>query len=187
MTREQTDVLTARIGNDSDGKTQREASRGCEIRQEIRIDATPAMVFALLTDANRMMTWLARDVKADPRPGGIFRLADFSGFWVEGTYLETVPHRTVAFTWGGIEGLKPGQSTVEFTLIRDGNGTLLRLRHFGLSKPAIDAHCRGWKNSGLPKLKAVAEGREPCGTCLGDAADARERCPYPSLARTSSA
>ena len=77
------------------------------------------------------MNWLARDVKADPRPGGIFRLADFSGLWVEGTYLKVIGHRLVVFSWGGIEGLKLGQSTVEFTLHPEGNSTLVRLRHFG--------------------------------------------------------
>lgn len=87
------------------------------------------------------------------------------------------------FTWGGIEGLKAGLSTVEFTVYPHGNSTLLRLRHFGLSEPAVDAHCRGWKNSGLPKLRVVAEGGEPGGTCLGDAADSREQHPY--LARVA--
>jgi uncharacterized protein YndB with AHSA1/START domain len=43
-------------------------------------------VFALLTDPRRMMTWLAREVAADPHVGGIFRLADFNGLWIEGIY-----------------------------------------------------------------------------------------------------
>ncbi len=63
------------------------------------------MVFALLTDAQQMMSWLAQDVNADPRPGGVFRLADFGGLWVEGVYLEVIADRLVVFSWGGIEGL----------------------------------------------------------------------------------
>jgi uncharacterized protein YndB with AHSA1/START domain len=144
----------------------------------MRITAAPATVFAFLTDAKKMMTWLARCVKADARPGGIFCLADLNGLWIEGTYLEVIPHRTIVFTWGGIEGLRPGQSTVEFALHADGKGTVLWLRHFGLSKSGLDAHYLGWKNSGLPKLKAVAEGGVSRGTCLGDAADSREQHPY---------
>jgi uncharacterized protein YndB with AHSA1/START domain len=124
------------------------------------------------------MNWLAQSVKADARPGGIFCLADLNGLWIEGTYVEIVRDRKVVLTWGGIEGLRPGQSTVEFALHADGNSTLLRLRHFGLSDAAVDAHRLGWKNSGLPKLKAVAEGGAPRGTCLGDAADSREQHPY---------
>ena len=34
------------------------------------------------------MSWLAQSGKADARPGGIFRLADLNGLWVEGTYVE---------------------------------------------------------------------------------------------------
>jgi len=30
-----------------------------------------------------MTRWLAWDVKADPRPEGIFRITDFSGRWIE--------------------------------------------------------------------------------------------------------
>lgn len=110
--------------------------------------------------------------------GGIFCLADLNGLWIDGTYLEVIPHRKVVFTWGGIEGLRPGQSTVEFALHADGNGTLLRLRHIGLSDSAVDGHWLGWKRSGLPKLKAIAEGGVPRGTCLGDAAESREQHPY---------
>jgi uncharacterized protein YndB with AHSA1/START domain len=155
--RDQSDDPIAGVGNDSDIEIQLEAT----ISGEIRINTAPATVFALLTNAQQMMSWLARDVNADPRPGGIFRLADFSGLWVEGAYLEVVPHRLIVFSWGGIEGLKRGQSTVEFNLQRDGNSTLVRLRHFGLSDSAADAHRLCWKHWGLPKLRAVAEGREP--------------------------
>jgi uncharacterized protein YndB with AHSA1/START domain len=149
-----------------------------EIRGEVRIIAEPAAVFALLTDAEHMMNWLARSVTADPRPRGCFCLADLNGLRVEGTYLEIVRNRKVAFTWGGIDGLRPGQSTVEFALHGDGNRTLVRLRHFGLSDATVEAHCLGWKISGLPKLKAVAEDGVPRGTCLGDAGDAREHHRY---------
>jgi hypothetical protein len=82
------------------------------------------------------------------------------------------------FSWGGIEGLECGQSTVEFTLQRDGNSTLVRLRHFGLSDSATDAHRVCWKSWGLPKLRAVAEGRGSGLTCLSEVADSREQHPY---------
>ena len=39
---------------------------------------------------------------------------------IQGTYLEIIPNRKVVFTWGGVEGLEPGQSTVEFVLEPDG-------------------------------------------------------------------
>jgi uncharacterized protein YndB with AHSA1/START domain len=166
------------VGQGADVEIGLGADHRREIWGEMRIVSAPAKVFALLTDAGQIMNWLARNVTAVARPGGTFCLADLSGLRVEGTYLEIVRDRKVMFTWGGIEGLRPGQSTVEFALHADGTRTLVRLRHFGLSDAAVDAHCLGWKDSGLPKLKAVAEGRVPRGTCLGDAADAREHYPY---------
>src|SRR5262245_3221633 len=126
--------------------------RSNEVRLEIRINASPDTVFALLTDLARMKTWLAEFVDADPRPGGLFRISGPAGVSIEGTYLEVVPNRKVVFTWGGVEGLKPGQSTVEFAIEPDGAGTLVRLRHFGLTGPAVEAHHRGWAYSGLVKL-----------------------------------
>jgi len=92
---------------------------------------------------------------------------------IEGTYLEVVPNRKVVFTWGGVEGLKPGQSTVEFVLEPDGGSTLVRLRHYGLPRPAVEPHRRGWIYSGLVKLKDAAEGRAPTGLCLSDIAQQR--------------
>ena len=148
------------VGQDLDVDVRLGADHRREIWGEMRTSAVPATVFAFLTDASQMMTWLAQSAKADARPGGIFRLADINGLWVEGTYVAAIPHQRVVFTWGGIEGLRPGQSTAEFALRADDNGTLLRLRHYGLPDPAVDVHRRGWKNSGLPKLKAVDQAED---------------------------
>jgi uncharacterized protein YndB with AHSA1/START domain len=140
---------------------------------EIRIDAAPQTVFALLTDPTRMKTWFAELVEIDPRPGGVFRISGPAGVSIEGTYLEVVANHKVVFTWGGVEGLRPGQSTVEFLLEPDGQGTLVRLRHYGLPGPTVESHRRGWVNSGLAKLKDAAEGRPPTRLCLNDLAEQR--------------
>jgi uncharacterized protein YndB with AHSA1/START domain len=166
------------VGKNSHVEIRLRADHRRELRGEVRIIAAPAAVFALLTDAQHMMNWLARSVTADARPRGLLCLADLSGLRVEGTYLEVVRDRKVVFTWGGIGGLRPGQSTVEFVLHADGTRTLVRLRHFDVSDAAVETHCLGWKISGLPKLKAVVEGEVPRGTCLGDAAESREQNPY---------
>src|SRR5260370_7960262 len=83
---------------------------------QIRIDAAPETVFALLTDPTHMRTWFAELVEADPRPGGVFRISGPAGVSIEGSYLEVVANCKVVFTWGGVEGLKPGETTVEFLL-----------------------------------------------------------------------
>jgi uncharacterized protein YndB with AHSA1/START domain len=138
-----------------------------EVRQEIYIEASPESVFALLTDATAMKKWQAESVDADPVPGGVFRLAEPGGTQIEGKYVEAVPYSKVVYTWGGIADVAPGQSTVEFLLEPRGNGTLVRLRHYNLPAASFDAHDQEWALVGLPKLKAVAEGRDPGGLCLG--------------------
>jgi uncharacterized protein YndB with AHSA1/START domain len=144
-----------------------------ELRLEVRINASPETVFGLLTDPARMKMWLAEIVEADARPGGIFRISGPLGTSIEGRYLELVPNRKVVFTWGGVEGVRPGQSTVEFLLEPDGEGTLVQLRHYGLPPRALEPHRLGWVHSGLVKLKDAAEGRTPSGLCLSDIAAQR--------------
>jgi uncharacterized protein YndB with AHSA1/START domain len=165
---------------ESDRDIRIEVNDRNEITGEIRIRATSAIVFALLTQPREVMTWLAHYAECDARVGGVFCLANPSGLRVEGTYLEVVADQKVVLTWGGIEGLRPGQSKVAFALQADGNDTVVRLRHSGLSSPAVAAHYLGWMKSRLPKLRRVAEGNPPRGTYLADAADARERGPYPT-------
>jgi uncharacterized protein YndB with AHSA1/START domain len=113
-----------------------------------------------------MTKWQAEIVEADPVPGGVFRLAEPGGTQIEGRYVEIVPYSKVVYTWGGIAGVAPGQSTVEFLLEPRDTGTLVRLRHYNLPASSFDAHDREWALVGLPKLKAVAEGRDPGGLCL---------------------
>jgi uncharacterized protein YndB with AHSA1/START domain len=146
-----------------------------EVRIEIQIAASPETVFALLTEPAQMQTWFAELVDADCRPGGVFRVTGPRGVSIEGTYLEIVPNRKVVFTWGGLEGLAPGASTVEFRVEPHGAGTLLRLRHYGLPKSRIEPHRDGWAIFGLPKLKDAAEGRPPATRCVSDAVQARIR------------
>ena len=111
---------------------------GREVRREIYIEASPKTVFALLTDATEMKKWQAEIVDADPVPGGIFRLGESGGMQIEGHYVEVVPYSKVVFTWGGIGGVAPGQSTVEFLLEPSGTGTLVRLRHYSLPASSFE-------------------------------------------------
>jgi len=140
-----------------------------EVRQEIFIEASPQTVFSLLTEASGLREWMADVVEAEPRPGGRFYISGPPEAAIEGTYLEVTPHTKVVFTWGGVEGLAPGQTVVEFELEAEGDGTLLRLRHHRLPRPAVDPHRQGWA-SGLVKLQAAAEGRPPASRCLSEIA-----------------
>ncbi len=80
-----------------------------------------------------------------------------------GEYVEVVPHRRIVFTWGW-EGdgspLPPGASTVEISLTPDGEGTIVRLRHLGLSPEQRHAHAEGW-DLYMPRLRLAAIGQDP--------------------------
>src|SRR5215471_14621721 len=128
-----------------------------EVRLEIHIEASPKTVFAFLTEQEKLTTWLADIVDAVGRPGGRLRAAGSVGS-IEGNFVEVVPYKRVVFTWGGMQGLAPGQTTVEFVLEPAGEGTLLKLRHYNLPKPVIGAHRQEWLHGGLAKLRDAAEG-----------------------------
>jgi hypothetical protein len=103
------------------------------------------------------------------RAGGFFRLADFNGLGIEKIYLEVGPDRVVVFSWGGIKGLRPGQSTV-FAVYADSQRTLIRVRlPLSLILRSMRTVLAG--RLGLPKLTAVAEGAVVETTCLDEVAD----------------
>jgi uncharacterized protein YndB with AHSA1/START domain len=131
------------------------------LEREIRIAARPETLFAFFTDPAKMMLWMGKDVLLDPRPGGIFR-NDIDGQHIAcGEYVEVVPYSRVVFAWGweNASDTPPGASTVEITLSADGDGTIVRLRHFGLSATERASHGEGW-DLFLPRLVAAAEGRD---------------------------
>ena len=138
------------------------AREGDVLEREIRIAARPETVFAFFTDPARMQLWMGADVALDPRPGGIYR-ADINGHVVRGEFVVVVPYSRVVFTWGWEEQGStppPGASTVEIALVADGDGTIVRLRHSGLSAAERAAHSQGWDHF-MPRLAAAAEGRDP--------------------------
>ena len=132
------------------------------IERVIDIAASPQTVFRLLTDAAEYVKWKGRLADLDPRAGGRFHVS-FKDSAVRGEYLEVVPDRRVVFTWGweGPEAIVgPGGSTVEIDLEPRGTGTRLRLVHRGLAATELASHTEGWDYF-LPRLTAVAEGRQP--------------------------
>jgi uncharacterized protein YndB with AHSA1/START domain len=132
------------------------------LEREIRIAAQPETIFAFFIDPAKMMQWIATEVTADARPGGLCRM-NINGYVTRGEYLEITPHRRVVFTWGWeTEGSTPppGASTVEISLIPEGATTLVRLRHLGLNAEERKVHGEGWEHF-LPRLALAAEGRAP--------------------------
>ncbi len=132
------------------------------VRREVRVQARPETIFALLTDPAKYVRWKGAQANLDPRPGGIYRVQFNSRDIVRGTYVEVVPNRRVVFTWGWEAGgpVPPGSSTVEITLTPDGDSTIVRLVHRDLPADAREAHAQGW-DLYLSRLAVAAGGRDP--------------------------
>jgi len=127
------------------------------------IDAPPAHVYALLTDAQLLVRWMAPTARIDARVGGEITWTHESGDTVAGRFVELVADRRVVFTYGWDRadvGIPPGSTTVEIDLRPHNGGTEVRLVHRGLLPPMADAHDGGWANY-LDRLTALAEGRDP--------------------------
>ncbi len=140
-----------------------------ELTREITIEASPETVFGFLTEEAKMKQWFGEVVEAYPKPGGMFHVGEKNpnGNHCRGEFVEIIPHEKVVFTWGGIEDLELGDSTVEILLKAQGKSTHLTLRHYNVRlKPSADSFSQGWKEHALPLLKDIAEGRKPDGLCF---------------------
>lgn len=133
------------------------------IERVITIAAAPEVVFRLLTDANEYVRWKGQRAELDARPAGMFRVVFPNGKdIVVGRFVEVIKPSRVVFTWGWENNplVPPGSSTVEIDLTSAGSGTRLRLVHRGLPFEGLATHSEGW-DFFLPRLTAVAEGRDP--------------------------
>lgn len=132
------------------------------IRVERRIDAPPSTVFRYLTESNLWSRWQGESADLDPVPGGRFQVRMAEDQIVEGTYLTVEPDSRVVITWGwrGHPRMPAGATTVEFELIEDGQGTILRLTHRGIPADDLPLHRQGWAMF-LPRLATAATGGDP--------------------------
>lgn len=134
-----------------------------DIVREVRIEAPPHEVFPFFTDPAKMIVWKAVEATLDPRPGGIFWINVTGRDIARGEYVEIDPPRRVVFTFGWESESStepPGSTTVEITLVPDGEGTLLRLVHSGVPDEVRAGSTEGWDHY-LPRLVVAAEGGEP--------------------------
>jgi uncharacterized protein YndB with AHSA1/START domain len=108
------------------------------VERKTFIAASPRKVFRFFIEPASMARWFGEQHTLDPRPGGVFRVVLGSGAIASGTYIAIVPYRRVAFTfgWEGRDDLPPGGSLVEIELEPKDGGTLVRLRHSGVSAQA---------------------------------------------------
>jgi uncharacterized protein YndB with AHSA1/START domain len=115
---------------------------------EIHVAAPPEVVFDYFVDPEKMQRWFGSRVQLEPRPGGTYSADINPQARARGAYLEVVPPSRVVFSFGWEDdpNVPPGSTTVEVTLVRDGDGTHVRLIHRGLQTPEMrEQHHHGWE------------------------------------------
>ncbi len=129
---------------------------------EIRIDASPEIVFPYFTDPERMARWMGTEHQIDPVPGGalIVKISDDDTGVAE--FVTIDPPNRLVFTWGwmGSDLMPPGSGRVEVNLIEDDGATLLSFVHRGIpTAEQVGKHAGGWTHF-LGRLQVVAAGGE---------------------------
>src|SRR3954468_14521657 len=136
------------------------------VERELVIDASPETVWELLTDEREAPRWMGQAAQFDLRPGGLYRVEVIPGNTARGEFVEIDPPHRLVYTWGWEDGgsssvVPPGSSTIEFELVADGAGTLLRFKHSGLpSAESAGSHGHGWDHY-FARLASVAGGGDP--------------------------
>jgi uncharacterized protein YndB with AHSA1/START domain len=138
-----------------------------ELINEIQIAAPPDRVFQALIDPNQVLKWWGKsgvywcaEYQNDLRVGGKWRSAGFNAdgrkFEVVGEYLKIDPPRQLVHSWIAT-WTGDAKTTVSWELEPAANGTLLRIRHSGLSAyPELAKSYQGWPQM-LGWLQALLE------------------------------
>jgi uncharacterized protein YndB with AHSA1/START domain len=141
------------------------------IEREIHIDASPEVVFDVVSSPEHLREWWPDEAEFPAVPGGAGRIGfgdcARDGTWVQFAVVDAVPPRHFSFRWTHEEGesAAPGNSfLVVFDLEPAGTGTLLRMTESGFRERGWDeakaaaeyaAHVTGW-DFYLPRLPAYA-------------------------------
>ncbi|MCB0894802.1 MAG: SRPBCC domain-containing protein [Nocardioides sp.] len=137
------------------------------IEREIHIDASPEVVFDVVSNPVHVRQWWPDEADYAPEPGGAgrigFRQGDGSVGWAQIEVVDAVPSRLFSFRWTHPEGeaAGPGNSMlVVFELEARRNGTVLRMTETGFRERGWDEatvaaeyrdHVSGWDHF-LPRL-----------------------------------
>jgi uncharacterized protein YndB with AHSA1/START domain len=131
------------------------------VERELEIAASPETVWGLLTDPTEVTRWMGQTADFDLRPGGTYRLGVIPDHVAGGEFVEIDEPRRLVYTWGWEDGPVPaGSTTVEYELVPNGGGTLLRFRHSNLpGAESAGSHAVGWDHY-LARLAVAATGAD---------------------------
>jgi uncharacterized protein YndB with AHSA1/START domain len=118
------------------------------VEASVRIGASAKALFPYFTVADQLMKWMGVSAELDPRPGGAYRVNVTGKNIAVGEFVEVTPDSRVVFTWGweDSELVAPGTSTVEVSLVEDGDETVVTLRHLDLVGEQAEMHKQGWEH-----------------------------------------
>ena len=131
------------------------------LEKQIRVDASPAVVYEVVSDPKHIARWWTDEAEFDSTPGGAGVLvwrerATNRPFEARLTVVEAVPGQRIAFRWLYPEGDTPTPNNsllVTFHLSPDGDGTLLKVTEEGMREQGWEAavleeyynsHTGGW-------------------------------------------
>jgi len=133
------------------------------VEVETRIAASPETVFEFFVEPDKMIQWMGRSARLDPRAGGEFYCDINADAIASGEYVAVEPPDRIVFTWGwnGEDSVtKPGSTTIEVLLAADADGTHLKLIHRDLPSPeSAEKHGYGWRHY-LERLTKAAAGED---------------------------
>jgi uncharacterized protein YndB with AHSA1/START domain len=109
----------------------------CELRLTRVYPASPAAVWAVLTEPASLARWLAAPGAIQLVPGGSFEVGS-----VAGRVREIDPERVLELDWRR-EGEEP--SVVRFELTQFTGGTQLVLNHRRVQEPVGMRYIQGWR------------------------------------------
>ena len=136
------------------------------IEREIYVDATPNIVFDVVSSPDHVQQWWPDEAHYQPAPGATGEIS-FGDKKVALTVVEARPPHTFTFRWTQPTGTEatPGNSLlVTFALTPAGEGTLIRMTETGFREMGWDAavleeqyrdHIKGWDHY-LPRIGPYA-------------------------------
>ena len=137
------------------------------LEREIYVEASPEVVFEVVSNPEHLKEWWPDDARYEPAPGSageiVFGDRDAGGKVVPFTVVASAPPRTFSFRWthpAGEVAAEGNSLLVTFDLTPSGDGTLLRMTETGFRELGWEAavleeqyqdHCTGW-DFFLPRL-----------------------------------
>jgi uncharacterized protein YndB with AHSA1/START domain len=141
------------------------------IERQVYIEATPDVVFEVVSNPDHVRRWWPDDARYEPTPGSAGALSfgdpDAGGKVVSFTVVDVRPPRLFSFRWthaAGEVATEGNSLLVTFDLTPSGTGTLLTLTETGFRERGWEAavleqryreHATGW-DVFLPRLAPYA-------------------------------